>query len=84
MRALRQIRDRCESHPRAPSTAILCSLVQALAQHRPFEIERLCDLDREHFEIALELLDDWRIQRAYFEREEDFLALVKLTHQRRS
>jgi hypothetical protein len=53
-------RDR--SHPDA---AVMATLIQTLQDEGSFELGRLYDLDLERFELALRILDDWRLQRYY-------------------
>jgi len=65
MKAIKGARRLIASDPRHPSAKLLASLVLALETERSFELASLYTLDAEHFEMALELLRDWRLERYY-------------------
>ena len=60
MNAIKAIRKQLEKNPHAPSSKALARLVAALAD--------LYAMDYDAFEMALELLRDWRLDRYYAAR----------------
>ena len=65
MRALKQARKRIERDPGSPSSTLLASLVLALEGEQGFDVKQLYELDYDSFQLALELLQEWRLDR-YF------------------
>lgn len=65
MRALKNARRFIETQPEHPAARILADLVLALENQAEFRMGRLYQLDLEHFQWALALLEDWRIDGYY-------------------
>lgn len=65
MRALKQARKLIETKPEDPSAVTLSALVVALESETPFNIAALYNLDYKDFELALEVLTEWRLDRYY-------------------
>jgi len=68
MNAIKAIRKHLERHPDAPSSKALARLVAALAEEKSFSLAELYAMDYDAFEMALELLRDWRVDRYYAAR----------------
>ena len=68
MNAIKAIRKHLEKNPDAPSSKALARLVAALAEERSFSLAELYTMDYQTFEMALDLLRDWRLDRYYAAR----------------
>lgn len=65
MRALKQARKLIEAKPEDPSAVVLSGLVVALESETPFNIADLYKLDYKDFELAVDVLSEWRLDRYY-------------------
>lgn len=65
MRALKKARKLIEKFPASPAAVTLSSLVVALESETPFALAELYKLDYDDFQLALELLSEWRLDRYY-------------------
>lgn len=65
MRALKKARKLIEKSPTSPAAVTLSSLVVALESETPFALAELYTLDYDDFQLALELLSEWRLDRYY-------------------
>jgi hypothetical protein len=65
MRALKQARKQIERDPGSRASELLSSLVLALEGEQGFDVKQLYELDYDSFQLALELLQEWRLDR-YF------------------
>ena len=65
MRAIKQIRRFIETDPQDAAARTLADLVLALEDESQFSVSALYSLDFEHFELAMQLLDEWRLDRFY-------------------
>lgn len=68
MNAIKAIRKHLEKHPDAPSSKALARLVAALAEEKSYSLADLYAMDYDAFEMALDLLRDWRLDRYYAAR----------------
>jgi hypothetical protein len=68
MNAIKQIRKYLERDPTSDSARILGRLSAALAEESSFSLAELYRLDYEAFNLAIELLKDWRLDRYYAAR----------------
>lgn len=68
MNAIKAIRKHLEKHPNKESSKALGRLVAALAEEKSFALSELYAMDYETFELALDLLRDWRLDRYYAAR----------------
>lgn len=68
MNAIKTIRKQLEKHPDAPSSKALARLVAALAEEKSYSLADLYAMDYDAFEMALDLLRDWRLDRYYAAR----------------
>lgn len=65
MRALKQARKLIEKNPDSSAAHALSTLVVALESETPFDLQSLYQLDYDDFELALDLLKEWRLDRYY-------------------
>lgn len=65
MNAIKNARKLIAADPTSKAAVTLSSLVLALESEGVFDIHRIYDLDHEVFELALEILKEWRIDRYY-------------------
>jgi hypothetical protein len=65
MNAIKQARRFIEKYPDEPSAGVLARLVLALESERSFELSSLYELDLDGFELAIDILKEWRLDRYY-------------------
>lgn len=65
MNAIKEARRFIESQPEDPSARILARLVLALETDHSFELTTLYQLDYDGFQLALDILREWRLDRYY-------------------
>ena len=63
MKAIKVVRKFIEAEPEHEAARTLASLVLALESEASFDLSSLYRLDMKHFELALEILKDWRLDR---------------------
>lgn len=68
MLALKKARKLIESNPTSPASKTLIELVRALDESSEFVLADIYQLDHKHFEVALEILTEWRLDRHYAKR----------------
>jgi hypothetical protein len=68
MNAIKKVRLYIEANPGARESKVLAHLAAALADERPFALADLYALDLEAFDLALDLMRDWRLDRYYAAR----------------
>lgn len=68
MNAIKEVRKYLLEHPRSPSSQILLRLTKTLGEESDFPLGDLYELDQEAFDLALELMRDWRLDRYYAAR----------------
>jgi hypothetical protein len=68
MNSIKAIRKHLQKSPGSPSSKALAQFVTALAEEKDYPLGELYAMDRETFEMALELMKDWRIDRYYAAR----------------
>lgn len=72
MRTIKEARRLIERDPLSAEAYVLSALVTALESESPFSIKDLYTLDEKHFEMALEILSDWRLDRFYLGKTKIF------------
>ena len=65
MLAIKKARKLIEANPTDTASQTLASLVLALENDDPFTLADMYELDHKHFEIALAILSEWRMDRYY-------------------
>ncbi|MFP8777554.1 hypothetical protein [Hydrogenophaga sp. RWCD_12] len=68
MKALKKARKLIETTPDSSEARILSALVVALESEAPFPVNELYKLNYDDFELALELLQEWRLDRYYMSK----------------
>ncbi len=68
MNAVKKVRKYMEANPRAEASRVLALLATSLADETPFPLDALYRLDLEPFDLAVELMRDWRLDRYYAAR----------------
>jgi flagellar biosynthesis/type III secretory pathway protein FliH len=65
MRAIKEARHLIEKSPEDAAAKILARLVLALEAEANFAISEIYQLDMDQFELALKILQEWRLDRYY-------------------
>ncbi|WP_326543427.1 hypothetical protein [Pseudorhodoferax sp.] len=65
MAALKHTRKLIEDDPHSETATVLADLVISLESETPFLLERLYALKLADFELATELISEWRLARYY-------------------
>jgi len=65
MLAIKKARKLIEANPGEPAAQIIAALVLALENETSISVTQLYKLDDKRFELALEILDEWRLDRHY-------------------
>ncbi len=78
MRAIKEARKFIERSPKQPQAMTLSRLVLALESEGDFAIADLYQLDGERFKLALEILDEWRLDRHYASKSKLFDVSMQL------
>jgi hypothetical protein len=65
MLAIKKARKLIESNPSDPSAQFISTLVLALESEGDISVASLYKLDFKYFELALEILSEWRLDRYY-------------------
>jgi len=63
--AFKQAQKYIAQDPFSPAAKTLAQLVVTLESKEPFSLERLYELDLDRFELAIEILKEWRLDRYY-------------------
>lgn len=72
MNAIKVARRFIEADPTHPSSRILASLVLALEAQSSFELVTLYELDYKNFQVAMDILKEWRLDRYYASKSKLF------------
>ncbi len=72
MRTIKEARRLIERDPLSGEARVLSALVTALESESPFSVKDLYTLDEKHFNMALEILSDWRLDRFYLGKAKIF------------
>jgi len=65
MRSIKKARLMIEADPLSKGSLTMSSLVTALESESHFNLNRLYELDLVQFEMALNVIKDWRVDRYY-------------------
>lgn len=68
MKAIKKARKLIETSPDTPEARTLSELVVALESEATFPINDLYKLDYDGFELALDVLREWRLDRYYMSK----------------
>jgi hypothetical protein len=72
MNAIKVARRFIETDPTNESAQILAKLVLALEAENSFELVQLYDLDYKSFQLAIDILKEWRLDRYYASKSKLF------------
>jgi hypothetical protein len=79
MRAIKKARRLIETQPSNDAAIVLSRLVVALESEVPFDLSDLYRIDYKSFELALEVIAEWRLDRYYSGKAKLLGASVQLT-----
>jgi hypothetical protein len=79
MRAIKKARRLIEAQPENAAAIVLSRLVVALESEVPFDLSALYRIDYKSFELALEVIAEWRLDRYYSGKAKLLGASVQLT-----
>ena len=65
MRAIKRARKFIEQNPQDSAAKVFSHLVLALESESPFNLTELYALSPDNFSLAIEILEDWRLDRFY-------------------
>ena len=65
MLAIKKARKLIEANPKDPAAQIIAELVLALESETSISVSQLYKLDDKRFELTLEILNEWRLDRHY-------------------
>ncbi len=65
MLAVKKARKLIQTNPETQSAKVLSALVIALESDQAFPLSQLYTLNFAHFELSLEILSEWRLDRYY-------------------
>lgn len=65
MLAVKKARKLIQTNPDSPNAKVLSALVIALESNQAFPLNQLYTLSFSQFELALEILSEWRLDRYY-------------------
>ena len=77
VKAIHDIRRYLSDHSDSPSARVLSRLPATLSKEESLALSELYELDWESFELAIELMRDWRIDRYYADRTNLFATAPK-------
>ncbi|MDP3618171.1 MAG: hypothetical protein Q8R63_00120 [Ramlibacter sp.] len=72
MRTIKSARRLIENNPDEPAARILAKLVLSLETEGTFKLNDLYALSPEHFDLAIDVLRDWRLDRYYMSKAKLF------------
>lgn len=79
MNAIKVARRFIESNPNDESAKILAQLVLALETEHSFELVRLYELNYKSFQLAIDILKEWRLDRYYASKSKLFDISLQLS-----
>ena len=65
MNAIKEAQKFIAKHPESEAARTLAQLVLTLESHEPFPLDKLYALDLARFNLAMEILREWRLDRYY-------------------
>jgi len=72
MRAIKKIKLIIEKNPQDKTSQIFSKLISCLAEELDFSIKDLYELDSTEFHLAIEVLQEWRLDRFYMGKAKVF------------
>jgi hypothetical protein len=83
MRAIKKVRQVIEQNPQEQTAQIFSRLILSLVEEEDFAVKDLYLLDSSDFQLAMDILQEWRLDRYYmgkaktFDTAQQALSLVK-------
>ncbi|WP_295520775.1 hypothetical protein [Limnohabitans sp. Rim8] len=83
MRAIKKVRQVIEQNPQEQTAQIFSRLILSLVEEVDFAVKDLYLLDSSDFQLAMDILQEWRLDRYYmgkaktFDTAQQALSLVK-------
>jgi hypothetical protein len=77
MRAVKKIKRIIEQNPQDQASQIFSLLIQSLAEEVDFSIKDLYLLKTSDFQLAMEILQEWRLDRYYMGKAKVFDAALQ-------
>jgi hypothetical protein len=68
MLAIKKARKLIETHPESSTARTLSELIIALETEQPTNLKGLYQLGMEHFDLAINVLREWRLDRYYMSK----------------
>jgi hypothetical protein len=72
MRAIKQVKKLIENNPNSKAGQTFSKLILSLESEIEFLVKDLYQLDTQEFDLAMEVLKDWRIDRFYLGKAKAF------------
>jgi len=72
MRAIKKIKRIIERNPQDKDSQIFSKLITSLAEEIDFSVKDLYELDNHNFQLAIEVLQEWRLDRFYMGKAKVF------------
>ena len=72
MRAVKKIKHIIEKNPKDPVSQIFSKLISSLAEEADFTLKDLYLLDAKEFQMAMDILQEWRLDRYYMGKAKVF------------
>ena len=72
MRAIKKIKRIIEKNPQEKAAQIFSKLITCLAEESEFSLKELYELNANEFDLAIELLEEWRLDRFYMGKAKVF------------
>ncbi len=77
MRAIKKIKHIIEQNPQDQASQIFSNLIKSLAEEVDFSIKNLNLLKTSDFQLAMEILQEWRLDRYYMGKAKVFDAALQ-------
>lgn len=65
MRAVKKARKFILAHPEHPTSEVLTQLILSLETESEFKLQKIYQLNLSDFDLAIEILQEWRLDRYY-------------------
>jgi hypothetical protein len=72
MRAVKKIKNIIEQNSQDPASQIFSKLISSLAEEADFALKDLYLLDAKEFQLAMDILHEWRLDRYYMGKAKIF------------
>lgn len=72
MRAVKKIKHIIEKNPQDPAAQIFSKLISSLVEEVDFNLKDLYFLDAKEFQLAMDILQEWRLDRYYMGKAKVF------------